>query len=110
MTSRETITLDARAQQRLIVLPHVRAGELTLDRVAVSSRRAFAITRSAVIASRMTSTRAATTRTRRLDPLLGGLDAGGKRARRNRDSDLSEDDPASGRKPVERNCGHSDQN
>ena len=31
MTSRETITLDARAQQRLTVLTHVLAGELTAD-------------------------------------------------------------------------------
>jgi Winged helix-turn helix len=38
MTSRETITLDARAQQRLTVLTHVLAGELTLDQAAAYLR------------------------------------------------------------------------
>jgi hypothetical protein len=31
MTPRETITFDAHPQQRLFVLTHVLAGELTLD-------------------------------------------------------------------------------
>src|SRR5487761_2407505 len=34
MRPRETITLDAHAQQRLFVLTHVLAGELTLDEAA----------------------------------------------------------------------------
>lgn len=38
MTSRETITLDARAQQRLTVLTHVLAGELTLEQAAAYLR------------------------------------------------------------------------
>ena len=38
MTPRETITLDARAQQRLTVLTHVLAGELTLDVAATYLR------------------------------------------------------------------------
>jgi hypothetical protein len=38
MTSRETITLDARAQQRLTVLTHVLADELTLDQAAAYLR------------------------------------------------------------------------
>lgn len=38
MTPRETITLDARAQQRLTVLTHVLAGELTLEQAAAYLR------------------------------------------------------------------------
>ena len=38
MTPRETITLDAHAQQRLFVLTHVLAGELTLDEAAAYLR------------------------------------------------------------------------
>jgi hypothetical protein len=38
METRETITLDARTQQRLMVLTHVIAGELTLDEAAAYLR------------------------------------------------------------------------
>lgn len=38
MTPRETITLDAHAQQRLFVLTHVLAGELTLDEASAYLR------------------------------------------------------------------------
>jgi hypothetical protein len=38
METRETITLDARAQQRVLVLTHVVAGELTLDEAAAYLR------------------------------------------------------------------------
>jgi len=38
MTPRETITFDAHRQQRLFVLPHVLAGELTLDEASAYLR------------------------------------------------------------------------
>jgi hypothetical protein len=38
METRETITLDARTQQRLLVLTHVLAGELTIDAAAAYPR------------------------------------------------------------------------
>jgi hypothetical protein len=38
MTPRETITFDAHPQQRLLVLPHVLAGELTLDEASAYLR------------------------------------------------------------------------
>ena len=63
MQTRETITLDAKAQQRLLVLTHVLAGELDIGEAAAYLRLSAARTGACATGCRRTGPRGSCTAT-----------------------------------------------